>query len=115
MPTSMPVSRILGRLPARSSASSTISLTSECQFCFAHRPEVASADQASLVVVRAEIGRAGMRHLDRDERDPCLAILGGDNRRHVLIGLELDDQIHLLADEDVGVPLGDLRAVSVVD
>ena len=78
-------------------------------------PEMAAADQPGLVVVGAEVGRAGMRHFDRDQRDVGLAVLGGDDRRDVLVGLELDDEVDLLADEDVGVALRDLRAVAVVD
>ena len=56
-----------------------------------------------------------MRNLDGDERDVRLAVLGGDDRRDVLVGLELDDEIDLLANQDVGVALRDLRAVAVVD
>ncbi len=56
-----------------------------------------------------------MRNLDRDERDVRLAVLGGDDRRDVLVGLELDHEIDLLAHQDVGVALRDLRAVAVVD
>ena len=56
-----------------------------------------------------------MRHFDRDERNVRLAVLGRDDRRDVLVGLELDDEIDLLAHEDVGVALGDLRVVAVVD
>ena len=78
-------------------------------------PEVPAADQAGLVIVRAEVGGAGMRHLDRDQRDVRFAILRGHDRGDVLVGLELDDQVDLLAHQDVGVPLGDLRVVAVVD
>ena len=56
-----------------------------------------------------------MRHLDGDERYPCFTVLGGDNRCHVFIGLELDHQVDLLAHQHVRIPLRDLRAVSVVD
>ena len=51
----------------------------------------------------------------RDQRDVRLAVLGGDDRRDVLVGLELDDEVDLLAHEDVGVALRDLRVVAVVD
>ena len=78
-------------------------------------PQVPPADEAGLVVVGAEVGRARMGNLDRDERDVRFAVLGGDDRRHVLVGLELDHQIDLLAHEDVGVALRDLGAVAVVD
>ena len=56
-----------------------------------------------------------MRNLDRDQRDVGFAVLRGDDRRDVLVGLELDDEIDLLAHQDVGVALRDLRAVAVVD
>ena len=78
-------------------------------------PEVTAADQSGFVVVGAEVGRAGVRHLDRDERDVRFAVLGGDDRGDVLVGLELDDEVHFLAHEDVGVALRDLGAVAVVD
>src|SRR5204863_434094 len=68
-------------------------------------PEMAAADQPGLVVVRAEVGGAGVRHLERDERDPGLAVLGGDDRRDVLVGLELDDEIDFLPHQDVRVSL----------
>ena len=77
--------------------------------------EIAAADQPGLVVVRAEVGRARVRHFDRDQRDVRFAVLGRDDRRDVLVGLELDDQIDLFAHEDVGVALRDLRVVAVVD
>ena len=77
--------------------------------------EMASADQAGLVVVGAEVGRARMGHFDRDERDAGLAVLRRDDRRDVLVGLELDDEVDLLAHEDVGVALRDLGVVAVVD
>ena len=56
-----------------------------------------------------------MRHLDGDERDAGLAILRRHDRRDVLVGLELDDEIDLLTNEHVRIPLRDLRAVAVVD
>ena len=77
--------------------------------------EVPAADQPGLVVVGAEIGRARMRHLDRDQRNVGFAVLRRDDRRHVLVGLEFDDQVDFLPDQDVGVALGDFRVVAVVD
>ena len=56
-----------------------------------------------------------MWNLDRDQRDVRFAILGGDDRRNLLVGLELDDEVDALADENVGVALRDPRAVAVVD
>ena len=43
------------------------------------------------------------------------AVLGGDDRRDVLVGLELDDEVDFLAHQDVGVALRDLGVVAVVD
>ena len=115
MPTSMPVSRIFGRLPARSSAISTISSTFAVPVLLRPSAEIAAADETRLVVVGAEVGGARMRHLDRDQRDVRFAVLRRDDRRDVLVGLELDDEIDFLAHEDVGVALRDLRVVAVVD
>ena len=56
-----------------------------------------------------------MRNLDGDHRDVRVAVLGGDDRRDLLVGLELDDQIDALAHEHVGVALRNLRVVAVVD
>ncbi len=78
-------------------------------------PEVTAADQSGFVVVGAEVGRAGMRHFDRNERDVRFPVLGGDDRGDVLVGLELDDEVHFLAHQDIGVALRDLGAVAVVD
>ena len=77
--------------------------------------EVPAADQPGLVVVGAEVGRARMRHLDRDQRNAGLAVLRRDDRRDVLVGLELDHEVDLLAHEHVGVALRDLGVVAVVD
>ena len=74
-----------------------------------------AADEAGLVVVGAEVGGAGVRHFDRDERNARVAVLRRDDRRDVLVGLELDDEIDFLAHQDVGVALRDLGVVAVVD
>ena len=68
--------------------------------------------KSRFVVVGAEIGGAGMRDLDGNQRNVGFAVLGRDNRRDVFVGLELDDEIHLLADQDIGVPLRDLARCS---
>ena len=51
----------------------------------------------------------------RDQRNAGVAILRRDDRRDLLVGLELDDEIDLLAHQHVGVALRDLRVVAVVD
>ena len=56
-----------------------------------------------------------MRDLDRDERDVRFAVLRRDDRRDVLVGLELDHQVDFLSHQHVGVALRNLRAVAVVD
>jgi hypothetical protein len=56
-----------------------------------------------------------MRNLDGDQGNVRLAVLGGDDGRDVLVGLELDHQVHLLPYEDVGVALRNLRVVPVVN
>ena len=77
--------------------------------------EVPAANQAGLVVVRPEVGRAGMGDLEGDERDLRIAVFRRDRCRDVFVGLELDDEVDLLTDQDLGVALRDFRAVPVVD
>ena len=76
---------------------------------------MATANQPRLIVVRAEVCRTRMRNLERDHRNARLAILRRNDRRDVLVGLELDDQINFLSDEHIRVPLRDLRVVAVVE
>lgn len=38
-----------------------------------------------------------MRDLDRNQRDVGLAVLGRDDRRHLFVGVEFDDEIDLFA------------------
>ena len=56
-----------------------------------------------------------MRDIDGDERDAGFGDLIGDDRRDVLVDLELDDDVHALADEGLSVLDGDLRVVVVVE
>src|SRR5579885_890601 len=56
-----------------------------------------------------------MWNFDRHERDVCFAIFFGDDRRDFFVGLKLDDKINFLLDKKVGVALGDLRVVLIVD
>src|SRR4029453_18830592 len=79
------------------------------------RPGMTAADEARFVVVGAEIGGAGGRHFDRDERNARFAVLRTDDRRDVLGGLELAHESDLVWHEDAGVALRDLRVVAVVD
>jgi len=78
-------------------------------------PEMASGHEPRLVVVGPEVGGAGVGNVDGNERDTGLEILGGDGRRHGLVRLELDDEVHSFADEVLGIPERDLRLVPVVD
>ena len=77
--------------------------------------EEAAADESRLIVVGAEIDRAGMRDVDGDERDVGFHIFGGDGRGDHLVGLEFDHQVDLFFDEVVGVAQCDLRLIAVVD
>ena len=77
--------------------------------------QMPSADQPGLVIVGAEVGGPRVRDFQRDQRNPRIAVFRGHDRRDVLVGLEFDDEIHLLAHQDVGVPLRDLGVVAVVD
>ena len=73
-PAITPRIRARGSGPARASSSSRISST--CAVPALPRParQVASRQQARLVVVRAEVGRAGMRDVDGDHRDVRLVV-----------------------------------------
>ena len=55
-----------------------------------------------------------MRNLDGDQRDVRVPVLGRHNRGDLLVGLEFDDEVDVLAHEHIGVALGDLRIVAVV-
>src|SRR6266496_1575782 len=57
---------------------------------FCPTPEIATADQSSLVVICAVIRRSRMWNIDRDHRNTSLSILGGNNRRDRLVGLKFD-------------------------
>ena len=57
-----------------------------------------AGDQPRLVIVRPEVGRAGMRNVDGDDRNARLVIGGGNRRRDSFVGLKLDGEIDALAD-----------------
>src|SRR5215212_8254300 len=78
-------------------------------------PEIPSREEPRLVVVRAEVRRAGVRDVDRDERDPRLQVLRRDRGRGGFVGLELDRQIDLLANQLLCVSKRHLWLVAVVD
>ena len=52
-----------------------------------------------------------MGDLEGDERDLRIAVFRRDRCRDVLVGLELDDEVDLLTDQDLGVALRDFRVV----
>ena len=56
-----------------------------------------------------------MRDVDGDNRDARLEVARGDLGRDGLVGLELDDEVDVLADEVIGVPKGNPRLIAVVD
>ena len=76
--------------------------------------QVAAADQPGVVVVGAEVGSAGMRNLQSQERNVGLQEFGGDHRSYVLVGLKLDHQLHPFAHERLRVAHGGLGTVSVI-
>lgn len=55
-----------------------------------------------------------MRDINGDERDVRFHVFRGDSGRDGLVGLKLDDQVHLLSNQVVGVPQGDFRLIAVV-
>ena len=63
--------------------------------------QIMSRHQPGLIVVGAEIGRARVRNIDRDERNARLQVFAGDGGRNQFIGLELHYQVHLLFDQVV--------------
>ena len=77
--------------------------------------QVTPCKESGLVIVRAKIGRFGMRHVDGDQRNVRFEVLRRDRRRNGLVGLELDDEIDALANEVLGIAQGDLGLVAVVD
>ena len=76
--------------------------------------KIPAADQAGFVVVRAEIGRPGMRYLDRNQGDIGFPVLRRDDGRDLLVGLEFDHQVDFLAHQHIRVALRDLGVVPVV-
>ena len=56
-----------------------------------------------------------MGDVDGDKRDVGLEVLRCDGGRDGLVGLELDDEIDVLADELLGVAERDLRLIAVAD
>ena len=70
--------------------------------------------QARLVIVGAEVGRARVRNIDRDERDLGLHVFRGDGWRDHFIGLKLDDQIQLLPDQIIRAAQSDFRLITIV-
>ena len=76
--------------------------------------KIAAGDQTRFVIIGAVIGSAGMRNIDGDQGNAGFAILCRDNRSNLLIGLELDDQVHFFAHQQIGVVLRDLRVVAIV-
>ena len=77
--------------------------------------QVTSSNQAGFIVIRAVINRARMWNVDGDHRDVCIPIFRGYHGRNVLVGLELDRQIHPFAHQQIGVALGGFRVVAIVN
>jgi hypothetical protein len=77
--------------------------------------EATPCKQTGLVVIGPEVGSARVGNVDGDEWDVCFQILRSDRGSHGLIGLELDDQIHSLMNQVLGISEGHLRLISIVD
>ena len=76
---------------------------------------IAPADQTGFIVVGSVIRGSRVRNLNRQKWNVCLAILSGDDRRHVFVGLELDHQIHFASDQQIGIALSGFGIVLVVN
>jgi hypothetical protein len=74
-----------------------------------------AADEASLVVVGAEVAGAGVGDLDGDDGGVGFEELGGDDGGDALVGLEFEDKVDAFLDEDVGVAESFAGGVAVVD
>ena len=56
-----------------------------------------------------------MRNLNRDQRNIGGAVLCGDDRRDILVGLKFDHEVDFLPDQQVGIALRDFGVVLIVD
>jgi hypothetical protein len=101
----------------RAMGSSSITILVDLAFPVLARPAAKSlaADEAGLVVVGAEVSRAGVGDLDGDDGSVRLKELRCDDRGDALVGLVLEDEINALLDQQVSVAQGLSRGVSVVD
>ena len=77
--------------------------------------QIAAAQQPGLVVVGAEIRRARMGNVDRDQRNARFEILRCDGGRDRFVGLKFDDEIDLFLDQVLRVAQRHLRLIPVVD
>ena len=77
--------------------------------------QIAAAEQPGLVVVGAEVRRARVRDVDRDQRNARFEILRCDGGRDRFVGLKFDDEIDLFLDQVLRVAQRHLRLIPVVD
>ena len=56
-----------------------------------------------------------MGNVDRDEGKAHLVVPGGNRSRHVVVRLELDDEVDSLANEVLRVPEGNSRLIAIVE
>src|SRR5262249_59226728 len=70
--------------------------------------QVASRNQAGLVVVGAEVRRPRMGNVDGDEGNLRLHVFRRDGLGYHLVGLQLDHQVDALADQVVRVSQSNL-------
>jgi len=76
--------------------------------------QATAAQQPCQVVIRAEIGRTGVGNIDRDQGYPRILEFRGNLGNRNLIDLELNRQVHTLADQLLGAPHRRLRITAVV-
>src|SRR6266700_1049875 len=77
--------------------------------------QMSPSEQPSFIVVRAKVGRSGVRNVDGDDGNIALQILSGNGGSDGLIGLELDDQIDGFTNQIIGITQGDLGVIPVID
>src|SRR5882762_6792484 len=65
--------------------------------------QMSPSEQPSFIVVRAKVGRSGVRNVDGDDGNIALQILSGNGGSDGFIGLELDDQIDGFTNQIIGI------------
>src|ERR1700723_4362993 len=78
------------------------------------RGQSLSRFNAHPIVVHAKVGCVRVRDVDCNEWDLCSCDLVSDHGRDLVLYLKLDDEIHLTADELLGVPYRGRSVIAIV-